>query len=137
MKNILVIDGQGGRIGALMVAEIKKRFPASEVTAVGTNVLATGAMLKAGADNGATGENPVRVAAKSADVILGPIGIIVADSLFGEITAGMAAAVGQSHAEKILIPINKCQTFVVGVEEHTAGEYVSLAMEKLEEIWKA
>lgn len=134
MKKILVIDGQGGRIGALVVGEIKKKFPAAEITAVGTNVIATGAMLKAGADNGATGENPVVVAARTADVIIGPIGIVLADALFGEVTAKMAAAVGQSPAEKLLIPLNKCQTFVVGVEERTAGEYVALTVKKLEEM---
>lgn len=133
MKKILVIDGQGGRIGALLVTEIKKRFPLYEVTAVGTNVLATGAMLKAGADNGATGENPVAVAARTADVIVGPIGIVIADSLFGEVTEKMAVAVGKSPAEKILIPINKCQTFIVGGSDHTAAEYVTLAIRKLEE----
>ncbi len=134
MKNILVIDGQGGRIGAMLVAEIKKRLPSCEVTAVGTNVLATGAMLTAGADNGATGENPVVVAARTADAIVGPIGIVIADSLFGEVTEKMAAAVGKSPAEKILIPINKCRTFVAGGSDHTAAEYVALAIRKLEEM---
>ena len=134
MKKILVIDGQGGRIGAMLVSEIKKRFPSWEVTAVGTNVLATGAMLKAGADNGATGENPVAVASRTADVIVGPIGIVITDALFGEVTERMAVAVGRSPAEKILIPINKCQTFVVGGSDHTAAEYVGLAVRKLEEM---
>jgi hypothetical protein len=85
--------------------------------AVGTNSTATNAMLKAGAKNGATGENPVIVGCKTADIIIGPIGIVIADSLYGEITPKMAIAVGQSNAKKILIPINKCDNIIVGVND--------------------
>ena len=133
MKKVLVIDGQGGRIGALIVSEIKKRYPSLEVMAVGTNAMATAAMLKAGADHGATGENPVVVASKKADVIVGPTGMVIADALLGEVTEKMAAAVGKSDAPKILIPINKCNTVVVGVEDKTAAEYASMAVEKIRE----
>lgn len=133
MKKVLVIDGQGGRIGALIVSEVKKRYPEAEVMAVGTNVTATAAMLKAGADHGATGENPVVVASKKADVIVGPTGMVIADALLGEVTEKMAVAVGKSDAPKILIPINKCNTVVVGVEEKSVADYAAMAVEKIRE----
>ena len=115
--HILVIDAQGGGIGRQLVAQIREELPDTVITAVGTNSLATSAMLKAGADHGATGENAVIVGARKADVIVGPIGIVVADSLFGEITPAMAKAVGQSSAKRILIPINHCDNIVVGIGE--------------------
>ncbi len=115
--HILVIDAQGGGIGRQLVAQIREELPDTVITAVGTNSLATSAMLKAGADHGATGENAVIVGARKADVIVGPIGIVVADSLFGEITPAMAKAVGQSSAKLILIPINHCDNIVVGIGE--------------------
>jgi len=126
---ILVIDGQGGKLGALLVAELKNRKPDAQVIAVGTNGIATSAMLKAGADAGATGENPVVVQAEKVDLILGPIGIVLADALLGEVSAGMAAAVARSSARKLLIPMNKCNTLVVGAQGLTVGDYVSRAME--------
>ena len=113
--NILVIDAQGGGIGKQLVSTIKENIPDAIVTAVGTNAVATTAMLKAGADNAATGENAVVVNSKRADVIIGPIGIVIADALFGEITPIMAKAVAQSSARRILIPINHCDNIVVGV----------------------
>ena len=90
--NILVIDAQGGGIGKQIVSALKKRYPEQYITAVGTNSLATSAMLKAGADVAATGENPVIVCSRKADVIVGPVGIVIADALLGEITAAMATA---------------------------------------------
>ena len=113
--NILVIDGQGGALGAQLVKEISEHFAGVTLTAVGTNAAATAAMMKAGARNGATGENPVVVAARRADVIIGPIGIVIADALLGEITPKMALAVAQSDAVRILIPMNKCDNLVAGV----------------------
>lgn len=106
--NILVIDGQGGRLGKQVIETVRKNFPESRITAVGTNAMATAAMLKGGADEGATGENPVIVACRRADYIIGPIGIVIADALLGEVTPKMAAAVGQSDAVRILIPMNRC-----------------------------
>lgn len=114
---ILVIDAQGGGIGKQIVAAIHKNIPNATITAVGTNTAATTAMLKAGADNGATGENAVIVGARKADVIIGPIGIVIADSLFGEITPAMAVAVGQSNAKRILIPVNHCDNIVAGARD--------------------
>lgn len=115
MKKILIIDGQGGQIGSQLIKSIIEYDV--EIMAVGTNSTATNAMLKAGAKNGATGENPVIVGCKTADIIIGPIGIVIADSLYGEITPKMAIAVGQSNAKKILIPINKCDNIIVGVND--------------------
>lgn len=112
---ILVIDGQGGGLGRQLVAAVKKAVPQAVVTAIGTNSAATSAMLKAGADRAATGENAVVVGCRRADVILGPIGIVMADALLGEITPAMAQAVAQSDARRILIPSNRCDTLVVGV----------------------
>ncbi|NLC54024.1 MAG: DUF3842 family protein [Firmicutes bacterium] len=115
--NILVIDAQGGGIGKQLVAAIKQNIADAVVTAVGTNSTATAAMLKAGADYAATGENAVVVGCRKADVIAGPIGIVIADALFGEITPRMARAVGQSAARRILVPINHCDNIVVGVAD--------------------
>lgn len=128
---ILVIDGQGGKMGGVLVEQIKQNLPQHELIAVGTNSVATSAMLKAGADAGATGENPVIVNAADADVIVGPIGVLVADALLGEITPAMAQAVAKSRAQKIILPVNKCKITVVGAKEETLGGYVRLAVEEI------
>ncbi len=127
MKTVLVIDGQGGRIGKLIIEEIKAAAPEVEVLAVGTNGIATAAMLKAGADRGATGENAVIVNCRAADVVAGPLGIVVADALMGEISPKMAVAVGQSAAVKVLIPVNLCNNIVVGAEARPIRELIALA----------
>ena len=133
-KQILVIDGQGGNIGRQLVKMITERFPDTELLAVGTNSIATENMLKAGARPAATGENAAVVSSRRADVIIGPIGIVIADALMGEVTAKMAAAVGASDAVRILIPMNRCDTLVAGVGGGTVTGYLSDAMEKLEEV---
>lgn len=130
-KTIVVIDGQGGRLGSMIVERIRADKLDCRIRAVGTNTIATNAMLKAGAEEAATGENPVVVACREADIILGPIGILAADALLGEITPTMAAAVGQSRAEKILLPVNMCSTRVVGVRAMTFSELVAAAAEEL------
>ena len=112
---VLVIDGQGGGLGRQLVTAITALCPEAELTAVGTNSLATSAMLKAGTVRAATGENAVVVNCRIADIIVGPIGIVMADALLGEITPAMAQAVAQSDARRILIPANRCDTLVVGV----------------------
>ena len=132
--NIVIIDGQGGQLGAQLVKEILSRFSDVTLTAIGTNALATAAMLKAGARNAATGENPTLVACKSADVIVGPIGIVIADSLLGEITPKMALAVAQSDAERILIPMNRCRSLVAGIRAPSTSELISDTVDKLSEI---
>ena len=129
---ITVIDGQGGRIGRTIIEQIKKKRPALELYAIGTNSIATSAMLKAGADNGATGENAVIVNAANSDVIIGPIGIVFANALLGEITPAIATAVGASDAFKILIPVNRCNHYVAGCTEAPMSEYIRIAVEKLE-----
>ena len=115
--DITIIDGQGGGIGKQLIMALKENFPGVCITAVGTNSLATSAMLKAGAQYGATGENAVVVACREADIIIGPIGIVIADSLLGEITPKMAAAVAQSSATRLLIPVNLCRNIVVGIPD--------------------
>ena len=134
MKKIVIIDGQGGKMGAALTERLKEAVPQAEIIAVGTNSNATTAMLRAGADAGATGENPVVVNCADADLIAGPMGIITANALYGEITPRMAAAVSESRAQKLLIPVNRCSVTVVGVEELPLGEYVKLAGEKAKEI---
>ncbi|NLD87910.1 MAG: DUF3842 family protein [Clostridiales bacterium] len=132
--NIIIIDGQGGQLGAQLVREILAQFQNINLTAIGTNVAATAAMLKAGAKNAATGENPVIVACRKADIIIGPIGIVIADSLLGEITGKMALAVGQANAVRILIPMNKCENQVAGVPDLNTGALIADAIQKLRSI---
>ena len=132
--NILIIDGQGGRMGAALTEQIKKALPQAELVAVGTNSMATSAMLRAGAEAAATGENPVVVNSLWADVIVGPIGIITANALLGEITPKMAAAVSESHAKKILLPVSRCAVTVVGVQDKPLAEYVREAVSAILEL---
>lgn len=131
---ILVIDGQGGGIGRQLVGAIKAAKPEASVTAVGTNSMATSAMLKAGADRGATGENAVVVACRKAEIIVGPIAIVIADGLLGEITPAMAKAVGQSSAKRILIPVNHCDNIIAGVEDIAMGTLIQRAIEEIKGI---
>ena len=129
--NILVIDAQGGGIGRQLVSAIRQALPSAVITAVGTNSIAAAAMHKAGADHAATGENAVVVACRRADIIVGPIGIVIADSLWGEITPAMAAAVGQSQAKRILIPFNHCGSLVVGVHDLSVSALLQETVETL------
>lgn len=129
--NIVVIDGQGGRMGRQLIEAIRASGIACDITAIGTNVLATSAMLKAGADRGATGENPVIVAARSAQVIIGPIGILAADAMLGEITPAMAVAVGQSSATKLLLPVNSCRNLVIGTQQMTLTQIIAQTVAQL------
>ncbi|HIY55621.1 MAG TPA: DUF3842 family protein [Candidatus Dorea merdavium] len=128
---ILIIDGQGGGLGRQLVTAVKEKCPEAEVLAVGTNSTATGAMLRAGADQAATGENAVLVACRKADVIIGPIGIVIADSMLGEITPAMAAAVGKSPARRFLLPVNQCDNLVVGAADLSMADKVREAAELL------
>ncbi len=128
---IVVVDGQGGRLGRLFVEAVKARFPKAQVWALGTNSIATATMLRAGADCGATGENPVVRGVEDADAILGPVGILVAHAILGEVTPAMAAAVGGSRAKKYLVPMNSCGVVVAGVREMSLPAYVSAAVEQM------
>lgn len=132
--HILVIDAQGGGIGKQLVSAIKKYMDNAVLTAVGTNSAATSVMLKAGADYAATGENAVIVNSRKADVIVGPIGIVIADALFGEITPGMAKAVAQSNAKRILIPINHCDNIVVGVGDLQTSKLILDVIHELKKL---
>lgn len=131
---VLVIDGQGGGLGKQLVTAVKGYDRGIEVIAVGTNSAATNMMLKAGADQAATGENSVVTVCRSADVIMGPVGIVIADAMLGEITPRMALAVGQSAAKRILIPVNLCDNIVVGIENMSMGRRVECAVDALKEI---
>ena len=118
---ITIIDGQGGKLGKTIVEQLKKRHPELELYAIGTNSLATAAMLKAGADYGATGENPCIVNAQDSDIIIGPVGIVIANALLGE-------------AYKILIPMNKCNHYIVGCENVGLSENIRMVCERVEEL---
>lgn len=131
---VLVIDGQGGGLGRQLVAAIAAACPEAELLAVGTNSLATSSMLKAGARRAATGENAVVVNCRTADVIVGPIGIVIADALMGEITPKMAMAVCQSNAKRVLVPINHCDNYVVGVPEQPIAQLVQAAAQKVKQL---
>ena len=129
--NILVIDAQGGGIGKQLVARIKKEYPTETVIAVGTNSIATAAMIKAGADQGATGENSVIVACRTADVIIGPVGIVITDAMLGEITETISQTIAKAKAKRILIPFNMCDTMIAGVSDTSTGSLIDAAMKTL------
>jgi hypothetical protein len=129
--NILVIDGQGGQLGSQLVKAILQQMKEVKVMAVGTNAIATAAMLKAGAHQASTGENPVVVACRKADVIIGPIGIVIADAMFGEVTPKMAVTVAQADAVRILLPVNKCDNLVAGVPDLSMSTLIADVMVKL------
>ena len=131
---VLVIDGQGGGLGRQLVSALAAACPEAELTAVGTNSLAANAMLKAGASRAATGENAVVVNCRHADIIVGPIGIVIADALLGEITPAMAAAVCQSGARRVLVPINHCENYVVGVPDQPVSQLVAAAAQRVKEL---
>ena len=130
---IVVVDGQGGRLGKLLVEEVKRRLPQAQVCALGTNSIATATMLKGGADFGATGENPVVRGVMGADAVLGPVGIVVAHAILGEVTPAMAEAVGGCRGRKFLIPMNSCGVVIAGVKEQSLSAYAAQAIEDLKQ----
>lgn len=131
---ILVIDAQGGGIGRQLVSSIKQTLQDAEILAVGTNAAATAAMLKAGASSAATGENAVVVCSRKADVIVGPIGIVIADSMLGEITPKMALAVAQSSARRILIPFSHCDNIIIGAETASTTDLIQKAVAEVQKL---
>ena len=131
---VLIIDAQGGGIGRQLVSSVKQTLPKAEILAVGTNAAATAAMLKAGASSAATGENAVAVCARKADIIVGPIGIVMADSMLGEITPKMALAVAQSRAKRILIPFSHCDTVIAGTETASTTELIQKAVAEVKKL---
>ncbi len=125
MKKVVVIDGQGGKLGKRLIESVLELCPDLEITAVGTNSTATAAMLKGGAAKGASGENAIVVACRTADIIAGPIGIICADALLGEVTPAAACAIGASAALKVLLPVSKCGITVAGTGEGNLTKVVA------------
>lgn len=126
---LLVIDGQGGGVGRSIVAALKAQMPHQPVMALGTNAQATAAMLKAGADQGATGEGAIRYQCRTADVIVGVTGILHANAMLGEITPGIAAAVSLSEAKKVLVPLDRCGLMIAGVEKQPLENLIRKAAE--------
>ena len=135
--NVIIIDGQGGQLGAQLIKEIAAQIPDINLTAIGTNSIATATMLKAGAKNAATGENSAVVACRKADVIIGPVGIVIADSLLGEITEKMAVAIGRADAVRILLPVNRCDNLIAGVPNLNTKALIDDTISKLHKIISA
>lgn len=132
--NVLVIDGQGGQLGGQIIKLLKENFDELDITAVGTNATATATMLKAGAKQAATGENSVIVACRKANVVIGPIGIVVADSMLGEVTPKMAVAVGQADAVRILLPVNRCDNIIAGIPELSVTDVLQDMLAKVKNV---
>ena len=130
-KVVMVVDAQGGGLGKQLIATMKKERLDVHIIAVGTNSTATSAMLKAGADEAATGENAARVASKKADIIIGPIGMVIADAMLGEITPMIACAIAQADAKRIMIPFNSCNNYIAGVSDFNIGRLIEDALRQL------
>ena len=128
---IMVVDAQGGGLGKQLITLIRKELPNVHIIAVGTNSVASSTMLRAGADEAATGENSVRVVSKKVDVIIGPVGMVIADAMLGEITRKMACAIAQSPAKRIMIPFNNCDNYVAGTSDTSTGKLIADAVAKL------
>ena len=130
---IMVMDGQGGGVGRSLVEEIHERYADAEVIAVGTNAMATSNMMRGGTTIGATGENAVVYNSGRVDVIVGPIGIVIANAMMGEITPRMAEAVSSSEAKILLIPMSRCNAQVVGVAEKKLGDNIKEAIDRIQD----
>ena len=136
MKKIMVVDAQGGGVGKQIINSIKEKFTDVKIIAVGTNLSATAAMLKAGADEGATGENSICVVSKSVDIIIGPLGMVIADSMLGEITSTMANAIARANAIKIFIPFTNCDNYVAGIGNQNTATLIESAIKILNDVLK-
>lgn len=130
-KTVMIVDSQGGGLGKQLIAAIRKEIEDVRIIAVGTNTAATAAMRKAGADEAATGENSVRVVALKADVIMGPVGMVIADAMLGEITQSMAASIARADAKRIMIPFNTCDNYIAGVSDFSTGRLMADAIQEL------
>jgi len=135
MLKVAVIDGQGGGIGSLIVKSLRKALSDSvEITALGTNAVATTAMMKAGADKGASGENAIVWNSGKADIITGSISIALPNAMLGELTVKMAEAVSSSNAKKILLPLNQEQVHIIGITKEPLPHLVEALVQKIAEI---
>ncbi len=132
-KVVMVVDAQGGGLGKQLITAIRKALSDIDIQilAVGTNSTATGAMLKAGADEAATGENAARVASRKADVIIGPVGMVIADAMLGEITPMIACTIAQAAAKRIMIPFSSCDNYIAGVSDFSTGRLMAEAVQQL------
>ena len=132
---IVFIDGMGGGLVAQVISQVIGRLPQdTELIGLGTNALATAAMLKAGLKRGATGENAVCVTSQTADVIVGPIGIVLPNSMLGEITPQMAGAVASSRARKLLLPVAQNHFEIIGTDNKPMSQLVKEAADKIVKI---
>ena len=123
VMKLVVIDGQGGGVGKGIIESVRRELPGIEIVAVGTNAMATAAMLRAGADTGATGENAALYNCGRCDVIAGAMGIAFAHSMHGEISPAVAQAVSMSGARKLLVPMSQCNAQTLGVQEKPLSAY--------------
>jgi NAD(P)-dependent dehydrogenase (short-subunit alcohol dehydrogenase family) len=134
---VAIVDGQGGGIGKLIVEKVRRRFGERvDILALGTNALATAAMLKAGANEGASGENAIVINAPQVDVIMGSHGIVVPNAMLGELTPKMAEALAGSWARKILLPLNRSNIDLVGVTGEPLPHLVDEMVSRLEQLYK-
>ncbi len=126
-----VVDGQGGGVGQSLVTELRERFPDHGIVALGTNAMATSAMLRAGAHEGATGENAIAFTIPRCDLIIGPMGIVLANAMLGELTPRIAAVIGGSHAVKILIPMPQARIRIAGYTDQPLTQLIEAAMQQV------
>jgi S1-C subfamily serine protease len=129
---IVVIDGMGGGMGAQLVQGLVKELSGqAEIWALGTNAIATAAMVKAGASKGATGENAIKVSTQNAHIVMGPLGIIIPNALMGEITPEIAETISMLSCRKILLPVNQPHVELVGFENRPLNELIKEAIGKV------
>jgi len=132
---LMVMDGQGGGIGAAVIKGLRQSIGVDlEILALGTNSIATSKMMRAGANRGGTGENAIRCTSQITDVIIGPLGILMTNAMMGEVTAAMASAVSSSNAIKILIPLTQEKVRLVGVSGEPLPHLVNQVIEMVKEM---
>lgn len=135
IMKIAVVDGQGGGIGANLISRLREKLPEEvEIIALGTNAVATSNMMKAKANRGASGENAIIRTVPTVDIITGPVGIILANSMMGELTPPMSEAISSSSALKVLLPINICNVEIVGVEKEPLPHLIEKLVDRIKEI---